>query len=292
MSRIYLEADYFDRKENIYTFFTTAADPSAMHSHEFWELSYIYEGQGINLTTDDHVHVQVGDLLLIKPGTLHALGPDPDQSVSSLKVCNCLIRADYFSEIIQRLQTENILSGYSLLPSLTGHRPLCIRLCDDNAENLRHLLWLIAHEYNHFTDASSFLMENSLFSMMIILIRLYEYQSGHLTTPVSKRGDMDQLIKFILCNFNQHLTLELLAAQVPLSREYLSRAFKQQTGKSLSTFITEVRIQRAKEYLRTNTFSCAEIGNFCGYESASAFQKAFRKIVGMSPRDYRRMQIS
>ena len=198
--------------------------------------------------------------------------------------------ADYFAKIIQRLQAENILSSYSLIPLLTDHRPLCIRLCDDNAENLRHLLWLIAHEYNHFTDASTLLMENSFFSVMIVLIRLYEYQSGHLTTPVSKRGDMDQLIKFILCNFNQHLTLELLADQVHLSREYLSRAFKQQTGKNLSTFITEVRIQRAKEYLRTNTFSCAEIAVFCGYESASAFQKAFRKIVGMSPRDYRRMQ--
>lgn len=292
MMKKYREIDFFDKNENIYAFFTYADNIKNMHSHEFWEIVYLFEGRGVHRTPDGETVMEAGDFLLIRPGAAHSIESVPQCDGALARICNCLVRRDYFSSIADSFQAESSLKGYALCDLLSGACPFCLHLKDDNASNIRHLLWLIAHEYNHFTDGSEVIMSHALSCLLICVTRLYEYQSGKTATPVSRRGDMDELIKFMTANFGQPMSLQYLALHAHLSREYLSRAFKKHTGKNISAYLTEIRIARAKDMLRTNTFSIEYIGEYCGYQSASAFQKAFKKTVGMSPGSYRRSSTS
>lgn len=90
-------------------------------------------------------------------------------------------------------------------------------------------------------------------------------------------------------NFGSNLTLDFLAEYVHLSPEYLSRYFKKHTGKNLSKFITETRIKKAKYMLRTDDQPIHEIAEYCGYTSISNFEKAFKKLTGMTAGEYRRL---
>lgn len=259
-----------------------------MHFHEFWEIAYLYEGRGIHRTPDGEEFFETNEFLFIKPGAAHAVLSVPLDDGAPARICNCLIRHDYFSSCIREFQSEVPLKGYALYDMLSGNHPFCLHLKDDNAKNVLHLLWLIAHEYNHFTDGSEMVIRHAVFCLLTCITRLYEYKLDRIATPVSRQGNIDELIKYMNSNFGQPLSLELLALHAHLSREYLSRTFKKHTGKNISAYLEEIRITRAKDMLRTNTFSIEYIWEYCGYRSASAFQKAFKKVVGMSPRDYRK----
>lgn len=287
MKKIYKEENFFDKGMNIYTFFTYADYVRNMHSHEFWELTYVFEGEGENETADGLKKVITGDFLFIKPGAEHSI-TTPDMGKHGLtRICNCLIKDSFLKNIIQKYNIAE-LSAYSLYDMITGTMPFCIQLRDDNAGNIRHLIWLVVHEYNHYTSGSSLIIESSIAILLLSIIRIYEYREKKLTSTVSRRKDIDELTKYIRTNFGQKLTLELLAERLHFSREYLSRCFKEYTGKNISEFIAETRISHAKQMLRSLSFSIEYIGEYCGYQSPATFQKAFKKIVGVSPSEYRR----
>lgn len=288
MIKYLTEADFFDINENVYAFFTCANHTASTHCHEFYEITYVYEGEACNISNDSQTTLKTGDFMLIKPGAVHSITTPKNNGNSLARICNCLIRKNYFEKLMEKYNSLDDMNGYMLSDMLRQNSPFCIVLHDDNASNIKHLIWLIAHEYNHSTSGSNIIIENSLYSLLICMTRLYEYKNGSLSTPVSKHEVIDELIKYMTANFGSNLTLDFLAQHVHLSREYLSRYFKKQTGKNISEFLTEIRISRAKQMLSTNTLSVEDISEYCGYNCTRTFEKAFKKITGFSPAEYRR----
>ena len=85
----------------------------------------------------------------------------------------------------------------------------------------------------------------------------------------------------------EKLTLDSLAREVFLSKSYLSSIFKQETGMSLTAYITKVRIEKSKKLLLENSASLASIASQCGFKDQSYFTKVFKKEVGLSPKRFR-----
>lgn len=79
----------------------------------------------------------------------------------------------------------------------------------------------------------------------------------------------------------------MLASLVYLTPDYLSRLFKKSTGKSLSQYIRQVRMERASELLRTTSRKVIDIGTSVGYANYSYFCQSFREYFGRSPEKYR-----
>lgn len=287
MKKIYKNEKFFDDGTDAYAFLTYADYIRNMHSHEFWELAYIFEGEAENETKDGSSKLIAGDFLLIKPGAEHSITSDLIENRPLTQMCNCLIKDSFLKEILHKYNYSD-LSSYQLYDKITDENSFCIQLRDDNSGNIQHLLQLIAHEYNHRTAGSSLIIEQSVSSILISIIRLYEYKRGNLTSISSNRQDIDELIRYIRSNFSQKLTLKKLAERMHFSREYLSRYFKEHTGQTLSYFIAETRVSHAKQMLRSLSFTIEYIGEYCGYQSPAAFQKAFKKIAGISPSEYRR----
>ena len=87
---------------------------------------------------------------------------------------------------------------------------------------------------------------------------------------------------------NSSLSVEMLASQVYLTPDYLSRLFKKSTKKSLSQYIRQVRMEKASELLRTTNLKVIDIGIAVGYPNYSYFCQSFREYYGKSPEKYRR----
>ncbi|MDO7907149.1 response regulator [Paenibacillus sp. JX-17] len=84
------------------------------------------------------------------------------------------------------------------------------------------------------------------------------------------------------------LTLEAFAAELQVSPVYLSRVLKKELGSSFVTFVTQTRIRRAIQLLNSTSCSIHEIAEQVGYESQHYFSTAFKKVVGVSPNQYRK----
>ncbi len=82
------------------------------------------------------------------------------------------------------------------------------------------------------------------------------------------------------------ISIEELSERVKLNRTTLQKVFKQMYGMTIFEYRTQVRIQEAKNLLLDNRYSITEIAGMCGYNNASKFSAAFKKITGVNPRDY------
>lgn len=98
----------------------------------------------------------------------------------------------------------------------------------------------------------------------------------------------NQLINYMLENIQSKFKLEELAAVVQLSASHLSRLFSAQTGHSPIDYFIQLKIQRSCRLLDNTELSIAEISQEIGIEDQFYFSRQFRKVMNMSPRDYRK----
>lgn len=94
--------------------------------------------------------------------------------------------------------------------------------------------------------------------------------------------------KYILENFNnEEISLNTVAANVNISPSHFSTIFSQETGQNFVEFLTEVRMEKAKELLLCSSMKCAEIGYEVGYKDSHYFTYLFKKTQGITPTNYR-----
>ena len=82
-------------------------------------------------------------------------------------------------------------------------------------------------------------------------------------------------------------TIDALSEELHLTSSYISRLFKKEFGINLFEYITEVRIQSAKDLLKSTDFKIYEIAERIGFKSTINFNYAFKRITGISPSKYR-----
>lgn len=97
-----------------------------------------------------------------------------------------------------------------------------------------------------------------------------------------------KVTNYIKKNCSEKLTLDTLAREVYLSKSYLSSIFKDETGVSLTDYITNVRIEKSKKLLTGEGIAISEIALMCGFKDQSYFSKVFKKETGISPKKYRK----
>jgi len=103
---------------------------------------------------------------------------------------------------------------------------------------------------------------------------------------------VEQTIATLRLGFNQPVRVDQLAQQANIGIWQYRQLFKRITGRNPNEYMTELRINRAKELLLASKASLGEIAQSVGYQDVYYFNRIFRKIVGASPRQYIRHQRS
>ncbi|WP_160723815.1 response regulator [Bacillus sp. USDA818B3_A] len=97
--------------------------------------------------------------------------------------------------------------------------------------------------------------------------------------------------KFLQANYDRDVKLQEISDHFYLSREYISRKFKQEFNVNISDYIVKVRIERAKALLKNSELKIYEIANMVGYQDDKYFRKVFKKVEGVTPNEYRELHI-
>ncbi len=125
---------------------------------------------------------------------------------------------------------------------------------------------------------------------MVTEVLLGAYQAG-LTSdaflPEAAYG-LAELLDYIEMHYSRSLRLEELASMIKTSPSHLSRLFTRQVGMPLFEYINRVRIRKASLLLRKTSLSVMQIAIDVGYNNVSFFNRYFRRIMRVSPREYRR----
>ena len=105
------------------------------------------------------------------------------------------------------------------------------------------------------------------------------------------RLDADNRINEVITYLEQHyskpLSVQALADQMKISRSYLSQQFKKHAGCSIKTYITRLRMERARMFMIDSRLSLRTIAEQCGYDDPLFFSRVFKNTYGLSPKHYR-----
>ena len=94
--------------------------------------------------------------------------------------------------------------------------------------------------------------------------------------------------KYIEEHYNEEISRNELAGIVYLNADYLARLFKKEEGISITDYVIRMRIKKASELLQYSEISINEIAMKVGYDNFSYFSRLCKKVLGCSPKDYRK----
>jgi len=128
---------------------------------------------------------------------------------------------------------------------------------------------------------------------MITMMKLFAEYLSVLSNQIAVRQNNAEPVfivkakQFIAEHYSEPLSLEQVAQAVNTSSFYFCKMFKRITGLNFTEYVSRVRIERAKNLLLNPNLRISEIAFEVGFQSLTHFNRVFRKMVGLSPTDYR-----
>jgi len=256
---------------------------AAWHFHPEYQLTLVIKSRGHRLVGDNIAPLHAGDLALIGSNLPHVWQqdePDPDNPTGAVHA------------IIVRFLETFAGRGFLEIPEMEPVR----RLFQRAARGL-HVTGatreIVAEKMRRLPDATGLERITALLSILAALARSKELRPiaspGFL--PVLESTDQDRMQR--VCNYiNSHLTETIdrarVAREAHLSEGACSRFFKLRTGKTLPQYVNELRVGRACRMLAEEEGKITGIALECGFTNLANFNRRFREITRLTPRDYRR----
>jgi AraC-like DNA-binding protein len=126
---------------------------------------------------------------------------------------------------------------------------------------------------------------------MELLLAIYRINpppiEDHIKTGHNAGENINKITEFIYEKYSDSLTLNAIAGHFGLNPSYLSRIFKEETGTALFEYINKIRVQKSCMLLKRTSMTIIEIAFSVGYNNISHFNRYFRRIMKMSPREYK-----
>lgn len=109
--------------------------------------------------------------------------------------------------------------------------------------------------------------------------------------PVPKHGSeyAEYALRYITNNYSQNIHITELAEKIGVVRSYLTKSFTTLYHMSPQEYLIRLRLERASYYLENSSMAIADISDRCGFSDLSSFCKLFKKRLGSTPTEYRRM---
>ncbi len=138
---------------------------------------------------------------------------------------------------------------------------------------------------------ANFLLQRMIYASQTLHHLLgYLFFNNRAFSPLlrsSRFRSIDSTISFLHNNMGSQLTLDDMVKHSQLSKSHLIRLFKDQTGHSPMDYFIRLKMQHACMLLAFQELTIGQIGMDLGYKDPYYFSRAFRKIIGMSPTEYR-----
>ena len=253
--------------------------PYRLHSHEFHELVFVVSGRGINYTAAEQMPLREGSVFFVPPGVEHGY-----KEVDNLVLYNVLYGQMLISKHMLDLTD---LPGYRALFLETESIPNLL-LSPSQIAELLPLIQLMEKEADDqsYGSGSRTLAYAYLIELLVSLSRIYD-QTPRETNQTARR--LWEVISYMDNNLDKSLTTEELTEVANMSTSTLNRWFKQSTGLSPIEFHIHKRVAKACTLIQERGLSMSQISESCGFKDPNYFSRQFRKVMGMSPKQYQRI---
>ncbi len=254
-----------------------------MKKISFWKTQYVYRFMYVtngffDVCINDNVQrVQCGDILFLVPGSLYRMLPcKSDFSVYSISfdMCNekndkttesgCVFTDEYKPELCSEIYEFEDATFLNKSGVFQGEH------CKKIIENI-----IYADNTEQFYDFYVCSQIRSAFAEIV-------------TSPTISDRVADKIVEYIRLNYDKDVSATNISKEFSYHPNYINKIVKQKTGKCLSDFIRNVKIEYAIGFLYESDITLSEISSLLGYYDYSHFYKAFVAETGVPPSEYKK----
>jgi len=232
-----------------------------LHSHDFYELEFFIEGNGVCEINGKEYSFQEGDISFSTPLDIHGY-----KSNCSVKTLTVHFRLANMSPVFYRItgiksglikSTEEIKNAFSILIS------------------------------SHSMDAfSNLLCEKVLEAILLLLLQNFRPAQHNVLMK-----EIYSAVEYINLNFKKDINLKTVSEYIGYSQEHFSRQFKKYTGTGFFDYLTELRLTYAKHLLNKREMTITQICYESGFGCMQSFRRAFKKKYGASPKMFQNQKM-
>ena len=248
------------------------------HYHDYYELYYLWSGERIYFIKDRTYHVLQGDIVLININEMHKTlqaGPSSHERIL------IYFKKDFIDNIISKELNLSLLDCFS--------KAKVIRPEKQDLNYIEGLLFKMIEESKKASPDSELFLRVLLVEILITANRLIiNKRDENYEHPGSMHKKVSEIVRYINNNYEQKLSLKVVAKKFSISPYYLSRIFNKGTGFSFVEYLNSIRIKEAQKLLKNTQLNITEIAAKVGYESLTHFGRVFKTITGLSPMQYRK----
>lgn len=253
------------------------------HSHNYFEISYVFKGNCQLIFEKEHRTLNEGELCIVAPMSLHNIIVN---DVNSIIITITIKKSTFDRAFFTLLSQKDLLSYFfrTILYNQTSSNYLLFNT--DNSADIKMIIKnLILENYKGdiYYNNCSISWANILFANILRnyseTIQFYNYDLD---------SDFSLVLQYIQHNYRK-LTLKSLAEHFHYSEAHLSTLIKKNTGLNLIALITKLKMSDAKDYLINTNLSIEKISEYVGYNSVDHFSRTFKKYYESYPQQYRKL---
>ncbi|RTE01977.1 AraC family transcriptional regulator [Paenibacillus whitsoniae] len=259
------------------------------HWHQCCEILFVHEGRGRVVVNRQTYDIRRGMLFFFQPFQLHQVYADVSPATP---YCRTIF---YVDPLIMDKLLRPFPNRHTLFTSLWQGKDFA------QVYDLLHqadiMEWIFTTYNQTFQSGIGEDDEELTFLFFQLMSCLLSKGRGetdlHPMEPLDTRTQRysEFMMQWIEEHFHEEINLDILAGHMHLSSSYISKLFIQETGSSITDYVTARRIKQACRLLDTTTLSVEQIGENIGYPNSSYFIQVFKKEVGMTPLQFRKQKV-
>ena len=231
---------------------------------------YVLEGEMWVSYYGDRLRMKKDDILLINSGMEYGISGIRDAIYGT---------ASFSIGIISQIMDKKSLMLYAD----------SVRDVLHTYQDLRDILREMTAEYILHANKTRAAMDSLMLKLLNCLIENYQLRQGQIEADENDTdARMRQMMQYIINHIQDEINLSDLANEMFVSTSTLSRIFKKSTGMYFTDYVMRLRVRTSLGLLRTSEQNLTQIAMNCGFSTSAAFNRSFKKVIGMMPSEYRK----
>ena len=258
-------------KDNLEINFKNYASKTLHHWHDYFEMEFIVSGEAKYMVNGSDYRLTRGSCYMVTPAAFHQLTALTPMALFNVTFNDSALTKEIYDQI-------HLCSQW---PAIT--------FSDSEMAFIEPLFHKLLELYDSPPESCP-MRKRAMADLLEFVVILYMQKIESRKTPDSSLSPIVlQAISYIKYNFKNKLTLQSVAATIPITPNYLGAKFSEQMGVSFNTYLMHTRLAYAHNMLKSDKFSVEEVAYASGFGTASYFSDCFRKYYGYSPVDMKKI---
>ncbi len=261
------------------------------HDHNCFELAYVTGGYASQTLNGVACDISEGDYFIIDYGSCHSY-----RNCRDFTLINCLFLAEIIDGTLTGCHSFDELLRVCLIRyhrQYFGKTP-ANRIFHDTDGRILRLLLGMQQEYEKRDTGYPEIIRARLMEILILTMRqVVQAQSAREKSMEQIRQNarsniIFEAVRYLETNYRERAVLGSFCREYHYSLPYVSRRFKQETGLSAQEYLQKIRIEKCCALLTGGTLPIQTVAQMSGYEDMKFFNRVFKRMTGLTPREYRK----